>query len=345
LKSQKTLIPDGLVLGEAYRVATTSTGVHYRFGFNGKEHDSEAKGWQNQQDYGMRVYDPRIGRFLSVDPLLRNYPGWSPYPFAMNRVIDGIDVDGLEYMRYDKSYITLSVNYDRVTGNLHAIVSINRDNVTQATKNYIDDLSYVAGEPKVNWRSGEIGSRRSIVAEYYGPNYNNSTTNSVPVLKHSALKSQDDAEMQDVEKLPTAAAPQEADLPTSAKNKKEERERRRTRNFSFPVAGGQSPKGDLMLFTITTITQVLEARIGGNIQSDFEEAIRQSDLYVTKVLNQIYRHIKIGTIKEEDYQHLGAIANYLLNGQQPMHTFEFEGETYEGVDVKVLRLAQKVRDN
>jgi hypothetical protein len=37
LKSQKTLIPDGLVLGEAYRVATTSTGVHYRYGFNGKE--------------------------------------------------------------------------------------------------------------------------------------------------------------------------------------------------------------------------------------------------------------------------------------------------------------------
>lgn len=38
-----------------------------------------------------------ISRFLSVDPLAPDYPSWSPYPFAMNRVIDGIDLDGLEW--------------------------------------------------------------------------------------------------------------------------------------------------------------------------------------------------------------------------------------------------------
>jgi hypothetical protein len=50
-----------------------------------------------QQDYGMRVYDNRLGRFLSFDPLADDYPSWSPYPFAMNRPIDGIDLDGLEW--------------------------------------------------------------------------------------------------------------------------------------------------------------------------------------------------------------------------------------------------------
>ena len=40
----------------------------YRYGFNGKENDNDAKGTGNQQDYGMRIYDPRLGRFLSVDP-------------------------------------------------------------------------------------------------------------------------------------------------------------------------------------------------------------------------------------------------------------------------------------
>lgn len=40
----------------------------YRYGFNGKENDNEIKGTGNQQDYGMRIYDPRLGRFLSVDP-------------------------------------------------------------------------------------------------------------------------------------------------------------------------------------------------------------------------------------------------------------------------------------
>ena len=38
----------------------------YRFGFNGKENDNEVKGTGDQQDYGMRIYDPRLGKFLSV---------------------------------------------------------------------------------------------------------------------------------------------------------------------------------------------------------------------------------------------------------------------------------------
>jgi RHS repeat-associated protein len=70
-----------------------------RFGFNGKENDNEVKGEGNQQDYGFRIYDPRVARFLSVDPLEKSYPSWSPYPFAMNRVIDGVDLDGLEWKR------------------------------------------------------------------------------------------------------------------------------------------------------------------------------------------------------------------------------------------------------
>lgn len=37
----------------------------YRYGFNGKENDNEVKGEGNQQDYGMRIYDPRLGKFLS----------------------------------------------------------------------------------------------------------------------------------------------------------------------------------------------------------------------------------------------------------------------------------------
>ena len=59
--------------------------------------DNETSGTGNMYDYGFRIYNPRIAKFLSVDPLTGNYPGWSPYPFAMNRVIDGFDLDGLEY--------------------------------------------------------------------------------------------------------------------------------------------------------------------------------------------------------------------------------------------------------
>ena len=74
-----------------------TAGSQFRYGFNGKENDNDVKGTGNQQDYGMRIYDPRIGKFLSVDPLTADYPSWSPYPFAMNRPIDGIDLDGCEW--------------------------------------------------------------------------------------------------------------------------------------------------------------------------------------------------------------------------------------------------------
>jgi len=68
----------------------------YRYGFNGKENDNEVKGASNQQDYGMRIYDPRIGKFLSVDPLAKDFPSNSSYAFAENDVIRCIDLEGLE---------------------------------------------------------------------------------------------------------------------------------------------------------------------------------------------------------------------------------------------------------
>jgi len=68
----------------------------YRYGFNGKENDNEVKGDGNQQDYGMRIYDPRIGKFLSVDPLTKDYAYYTPYAFAGNMPIEAIDLDGSE---------------------------------------------------------------------------------------------------------------------------------------------------------------------------------------------------------------------------------------------------------
>lgn len=68
----------------------------YRYGFNGKENDNDIKGEGNQQDYGLRIYDPRIAKFLSVDPLTKDYPWYTPYQFAGNDVIRNIDLDGGE---------------------------------------------------------------------------------------------------------------------------------------------------------------------------------------------------------------------------------------------------------
>jgi RHS repeat-associated protein len=73
----------------------------YRYGFNGKERDDAVKGGEGTQlDYGMRIYDPRVGRFLSVDPLQKKYADLTPYQFASNTPIQAIDLDGLEKMHY-----------------------------------------------------------------------------------------------------------------------------------------------------------------------------------------------------------------------------------------------------
>ena len=60
------------------------------------ENDNEVKGNGNQQDYGMRIYDTRLGKFLSVDPLTKTYPWYTPYQFAGNKPIWATDLDGLE---------------------------------------------------------------------------------------------------------------------------------------------------------------------------------------------------------------------------------------------------------
>ncbi len=67
----------------------------YRFGFNGQEKLDEITGVTGSHlDFGARIYDSRVGRFLSLDPKARNYPFWSPYLFAANNPIRFIDVDG-----------------------------------------------------------------------------------------------------------------------------------------------------------------------------------------------------------------------------------------------------------
>ena len=86
--------------GRYYTEAGVGT---YRYGFNGKENDNEVKGVGNQQDYGMRVYDPRIGKFLSVDPLTKKYPELTPYQYASNSPIFNIDLDGLENIAANKA--------------------------------------------------------------------------------------------------------------------------------------------------------------------------------------------------------------------------------------------------
>ena len=68
----------------------------YRYKHQGQESDPEIYGEGNSYNYTFRMSDPRIIRFWSVDPLASSYPGWSPYAFSQNRLIDAVEFEGLE---------------------------------------------------------------------------------------------------------------------------------------------------------------------------------------------------------------------------------------------------------
>lgn len=71
----------------------------YRFGFNGQEKVNEWAGIGNFMEFSERGHDTRAARFITYDPLAKQYPWNSPYAFAENRPIDGKDLEGREWYR------------------------------------------------------------------------------------------------------------------------------------------------------------------------------------------------------------------------------------------------------
>ena len=86
----------------------------YRFGFNGKEKTDEIYGDGNGVDFGFRIYDPRIGKFLGVDPLTSKYPHLSSYAGFNNNPVYYTDPDGKECVGevdHTKKTITIKAVY------------------------------------------------------------------------------------------------------------------------------------------------------------------------------------------------------------------------------------------
>ncbi|HEY4798969.1 MAG TPA: RHS repeat-associated core domain-containing protein [Bacteroidia bacterium] len=88
----------------------------YRYGFNGKEKDDEVKGNGNSLDFGARMYDSRLGRWMSRDPLSWHYQSESPYSGIANNPIAFIDPLGNE--------ITIATTIDPTSGRPKMIVTI-----------------------------------------------------------------------------------------------------------------------------------------------------------------------------------------------------------------------------
>lgn len=83
---------------------STVTGKAYRFAVQGQDEDDEIHGARGTRySFEHRMHDPRVGRFLSLDPLAAKYPHNSPYAFSENRVIDAVELEGLEEVPYHEA--------------------------------------------------------------------------------------------------------------------------------------------------------------------------------------------------------------------------------------------------
>ncbi len=72
----------------------TYNSTSYRYGFNGKEKVDEMSVAGGDIDFGARIYDSRLGRWLSVDPQFKMYPYSSPYVSFGDNPIYYIDPGG-----------------------------------------------------------------------------------------------------------------------------------------------------------------------------------------------------------------------------------------------------------
>ncbi len=118
--------------------------------YNGKElQDDELGGVRlDWYDYGARFYDPQIGRFTGVDPIAEKFYWVTPYNYAENRPISGIDLWGLQYLEHNKARIIAQYGQIRIkTSNLHNITA-NKINAMNENPKY--------------WKSGEIGVNTTI---------------------------------------------------------------------------------------------------------------------------------------------------------------------------------------
>ncbi|TAL62236.1 MAG: hypothetical protein EPN85_03100 [Bacteroidetes bacterium] len=93
----------------------------YQFGFNGKRKDDELKGNGNSYDFGARIYDPRIGKWLSTDPAEKHFPELSPYSAFADNPIYIIDENGDYIIIHYKNIFGKEKTIQYVLGERHIL--------------------------------------------------------------------------------------------------------------------------------------------------------------------------------------------------------------------------------
>ena len=155
-----------------------------RFGFNGKEKDDEVKGVSGgSYDYGARMYDSRVGRWLAQDPLAIKYSYASPYNYTLNNPLNAIDPDGKDVFLLIWATAKGEIGHAAIAvSNYCDIESIeikNGKEISKFIKNGDDTYSYYdlwpggAGAGKENFDKDIPGIYQRFLIKEWNEIYNN----------------------------------------------------------------------------------------------------------------------------------------------------------------------------
>ncbi len=120
----------------------------FRRGFQGQEHDDEVKGDGNSVNFKYRMYDPRVGRFFARDPLSSKYPFNSTYAFSENRVLDAVELEGLEafFIHGTSDGPSMWTRDKEVKSNMKALMGLTNSKTMDAGFSWEDKSIFFADE-------------------------------------------------------------------------------------------------------------------------------------------------------------------------------------------------------
>lgn len=156
--------------------STSSFNSEYRF--NGKEFDEET----GLAYYGARYYDNKMSMWLSVDPLAKEYPSFSPYNFVMNNPISLTDPNGMWVEDGDGNWVAEKGDS---WWSFHEQTGMSWDE----TKQFAKDYNSARGED--NWKTVEVGDVASLEGSDEGQGYSYPSDDGLVESQHKGVGNND----------------------------------------------------------------------------------------------------------------------------------------------------------
>src|SRR5690606_33137276 len=107
-----------------------------KYKFQGQERQDELG--LNWDSFKWRNSSPDLGRFWVIDPLAEKYVHNSPYAFSENRVIDAVELEGLEAVKtkdLERNRIDVEVRFK--TNNSTNQYPLTNEDINAAVRNTI----------------------------------------------------------------------------------------------------------------------------------------------------------------------------------------------------------------